>query len=183
MRESISAGRLAQLVKLPVVPGGVHTGVSLWVIGLAEIGGKHLLSAGLFAASSGFDCDKYGTDFLHKIRVVHLQHPAPLTFGNHPQEAQATRRVPVGFRRRPDLETMLCIEYRIFIQIERVKSERFTLGQKNASKSLALVTIRVGVADIDDMQLTGRHKLRNIFTRRRKLSFQIKGGTRDPQLI
>jgi len=52
-----------------------------------------------------------------------------------------------------------------------------------AAKGFAPIAIRVSVADINHMQLAGCHKLGKILTRRHELSFHIKGGAGDPQLI
>ena len=65
----------------------------LWVIGVTQVGVEHLLSAGLLTAGRGFDRDKYGTDFLHKLGVLHFYNPTPLRFDIHMQEAQTPRRV------------------------------------------------------------------------------------------
>ena len=56
-------------------------------------------------------------------------------------------------------------------------------GQENTPKSIAGLSIRVSIADINDMQLARRHELADILARRRKLPFHIKGGTRDSQLV
>jgi hypothetical protein len=64
--------------------------VLLRVIGIAEVGVEHLLSAGLLAASRGLDRDKYGIDHFHKLRVLYFQYPTPLCLGIDAQESQAT---------------------------------------------------------------------------------------------
>ena len=71
----------------------------------------------------------------------------------------------------------------MFFQIEGVKSQRFAFSQKNPSKGLAGVAIRVGVVDVNDMQLASGHEFGNILTRRREVPFHIKGRTSNPQLV
>jgi hypothetical protein len=99
------------------------------------------------------------------------------------QEAQAARRARFCFRHGPDLETTLCVYYPAFIQIEGVKGEGFSFGQKNASKGGAVVAIRVSVADIYNMQLASRHKFSDIATSCYQLPFLVESRTRNPQFI
>jgi hypothetical protein len=67
------------------------------MIGFAQVGVEHLLPAGFHLSSRGRRPDKYGTNLLHKLRTVYLQHPTPWCFGIHAQEAQTARRVLSGF--------------------------------------------------------------------------------------
>jgi len=104
------------------------------------------------------------------------QHPTPLCFSIHMQEAQAAQRALFCFRHGPDLETALCVYYPAFIQIEGVQGEGFSFGQKNASKGGALVAIRVSVADIYNLQLASRHEFSDIATSGYQLPFLVERG-------
>src|SRR5580765_2655549 len=119
--------------------------IPLSVVGLAQVGVQHLLSAGVPAAGTGLDGDKCGTDLLYELRVPHPQDPTPLCLGIHAQETQAARRVLICSRHCPDLETTLRVEYLVFIQIESIESERFSFGQENASKGFRGLATRIPV--------------------------------------
>ena len=110
------------------VPEGRIRGDLLGVISFAEVGVEHLLSTGLLAAGCGLGRDEYGTDFLHQGWVFHSQHPSSWRFGIYVQQAQTTGRIFRSFRHRPHLESTFRIEYPIFIQVERIESERFAFG-------------------------------------------------------
>ncbi len=153
------------------------------MIRIAEVGVEHLLSAGPLAAGRGFDRHKYGIDRLHKLRVLYFQYPTPLCFGIDAQKSQAMCRLRACFQTCPDLETTRRTFRPAFIQIECVKSERLPFGKENASKGLAVVAIRVSVADVNDMQLAGRHKFPDIATGSHELPFLVEGRTRNSQFI
>ena len=156
----------------------------LRVIGLAEIGVEHLLSAGLFAAGCGLDRDKYGIDLLSQAPGSRLSTPnAPVLW--HPHAASPSC-VPSSFLLpAPPRPGSCAFRLRTLssFKSKAIESERFAFSQEDSSKGFAEVAIRVGVADINDMQLAGRHKFPNIAARRCELPLLIERGARDPQLI
>ncbi len=45
--------------------------IPLGMIGLAQVGVEHFLAGGLLAIRAGLCGDEYGTELIHKLRVVH----------------------------------------------------------------------------------------------------------------
>ena len=87
--------------------GRPRDGVLLWVIGLAQKGVKHFLSAGLFAARRGLDRDEYGTEFLSPAPGHQPSTANAHALGIRAQEAQAARGFGTRLRHRPDLKTAI----------------------------------------------------------------------------